>query len=131
MILYLNSYFTLKNSYFTLKNSYFTLKNSYLEKMKRRTMRSPRRRKYLKYWKYKKTRKKICDFLWITHLHFLFFCFWFFWRKFWCKNLKNGIFQIFDKLSSLCSQNFLFFKRLARKFLFCLEFLLNNLSSAI
>jgi len=47
------------------------------------------------------------------------------------QKFQIGFFGIFDKLSSLCSQNFLFFKRLARKILICLEFLQNNLSSVI
>ncbi len=131
MILYLNSYFTLKNSYFTLKNSYFTLKNSYLEETKRRTKRSPRRRKYLKYWKYKKTRKKICNFLWITHLHFLFF-YWYFFRKNFDVKIWKRTFSNFWLIEfAMLTKFFLVFKRLARKVLICLEFLQNNLSSAI
>jgi hypothetical protein len=47
------------------------------------------------------------------------------------QKFQIGFFGIFDKLSSLCSQNFLFFKRLARKILICLEFLQNNLSSVV
>jgi hypothetical protein len=57
-----------------------------------------------------------------------FFCF--FDENFDAKIPKNRIWN-FCYLSSLCSQNFLFFKRLARKILICLEFLQNNLSSAI
>jgi len=64
-------------------------------------------------------------------LAFLAFLVFVFLMKILMQKFQIGFFGIFDKLSSLCSQNFLFFKRLARKILICLEFLQNNLSSVI